>query len=347
MNKNAKKWIFNALFLALVFGATIYGLFNGQDFSELSKNLEKADFRWMIPAIFCVVMFICLESLIIYYLVHSLRCRARLPHCFLYSFAGFFFSCITPMAGGGQPAQIYLMNRDDIPVSVATPVLMVVTITYKLVLILVGAAFSSRRGGRIYRTRAAMVLARLCACVQLYGAAARARILPNACGAAAAVVHETLCAPFLPGEGKAMGGAAWRLRNAVQGCFGLLQNAYAGYIDRTARNVCAALCTVWRNVFFLPRAWSAGGWLYKAGGASGDDLGSGGYAAAAGRDGHNRVAVSEDVFPHMGRCGAAGAHCEPRDKLLHTAHHLRRVHGAGILHYCKKEERVKSGRSRT
>ena len=149
MNKNAKKWIFNALFLALVFGATIYGLFNGQDFSELSKNLERADFRWMIPAIFCVVMFICLESLIIYYLVHSLRCRARLPHCFLYSFAGFFFSCITPMVGGGQPAQIYLMNRDDIPVSVATPVLMVVTITYKLVLILVGAVVLLFRPGAV------------------------------------------------------------------------------------------------------------------------------------------------------------------------------------------------------
>lgn len=51
---------------------------------------------------------------------------------------GFFFSCITPSAGGGQPAQVYYMRKNMIPVPVATVVLMVVTITYKSVLVVIG-----------------------------------------------------------------------------------------------------------------------------------------------------------------------------------------------------------------
>ena len=47
-------------------------------------------------------------------------------------------SCITPSAGGGQPAQVYYMRKNMIPVPVATVVLMVVTITYKSVLVIVG-----------------------------------------------------------------------------------------------------------------------------------------------------------------------------------------------------------------
>lgn len=59
-------------------------------------------------------------------------------HCFLYSFVGFFFSCITPSATGGQPAQIYYMKKDKLSIPVSTLVLMIVTITYKLVLVVLG-----------------------------------------------------------------------------------------------------------------------------------------------------------------------------------------------------------------
>ena len=59
-------------------------------------------------------------------------------HCALYSFVGFFFSCITPSATGGQPMQIYYMKKDKLPIPVTTLVLMIVTITYKAVLVLIG-----------------------------------------------------------------------------------------------------------------------------------------------------------------------------------------------------------------
>ena len=53
-------------------------------------------------------------------------------------FVGFFFSCITPSASGGQPMQLYYMKKEKISLPVSTVILMIVTITYKAVLVVVG-----------------------------------------------------------------------------------------------------------------------------------------------------------------------------------------------------------------
>ena len=135
-----KKGIFNGLFLAAVFFITIYSVFHGQDMGQLFTYIKNADIRYWLAAVVCVIFFIGSESVIIYYMMRSIKQTVRLMHCFLYSFVGFFFSCITPSATGGQPAQIYYMRKDKIPVPVSTLVLMIVTITYKLVLVVLGLA---------------------------------------------------------------------------------------------------------------------------------------------------------------------------------------------------------------
>ena len=67
--------------------------------------------------------------------------RVSFVSCSRYSFIGYFFSAITPSASGGQPVEIYYMNRDGIPVSTSTPMLMVTTILYKIVLVALGVVF--------------------------------------------------------------------------------------------------------------------------------------------------------------------------------------------------------------
>ena len=88
----------------------------------------------------CVVLFILGESVIIFYMMRTLGAKVKIGHCALYSFVGFFFSCITPSASGGQPMQIYFMKKDKLPIPVTTLVLMIVTITYKAVLVVIGIA---------------------------------------------------------------------------------------------------------------------------------------------------------------------------------------------------------------
>ena len=109
--ENKKKMIFNVVFLLLVFGGTLYGIFHGEDLGEIAEILKTVRLPWLIPGTGCVIFFIWGESIILHYLMGNLGIKIKKWTCFLFSSVGFFFSCITPSASGGQPAQIYDMNK--------------------------------------------------------------------------------------------------------------------------------------------------------------------------------------------------------------------------------------------
>ena len=133
-----KKVIGNTILLAVVFGLTIYGVFHGEDLGALKESIMHADIRWLIPGIGLVTFFIWGESIIIWYMMRTFQIHLKKWICFLFSSVGFFFSCITPSATGGQPMQIYYMKKEKIPIPVSTVILMIITITYKLVLVVIG-----------------------------------------------------------------------------------------------------------------------------------------------------------------------------------------------------------------
>ena len=134
------KRIGNLLFLVLVFGLTVYSVFYGEDLREIFRLLDQANVYDIIPGILCVFLYIGGEAVILRYLLHTQNIRIPFFHCCLFSFTGFFYSSITPSASGGQPMQVLLMRKDGVPVAVSTVVLAIVTITYKLVLVILGIA---------------------------------------------------------------------------------------------------------------------------------------------------------------------------------------------------------------
>lgn len=140
MKRPDKKTIFNILFLVIVFALTLWSVFSGVDFGQLASYLSDANPIYTVLSIVCVIGFILGESVIIHYLLKTLGTNIEFSHCCLYSFIGFFYSCITPSASGGQPMQIVAMRKDKIPVAVSAVVLAIITITYKLVLVVIGTA---------------------------------------------------------------------------------------------------------------------------------------------------------------------------------------------------------------
>ena len=140
--KSRKKIIFNGVFLAVVFALTVYGVFHGEDLSSMMDAIHRADKRWLVPGIALVAFFIWGESIIIWYMMRSSGICLKKRTCFLFSSVGFFFSCITPSASGGQPMQIYYMKKEKIYIPVSTVILMIVTITYKLVLVVIGVGIA-------------------------------------------------------------------------------------------------------------------------------------------------------------------------------------------------------------
>lgn len=136
--KKYKKVLIDAVLFFAIIGLTLYGVFHGEDLSGLGDVIKECNVLWLIPAVPLVLFFIAGESIVIWHMLGCYGIYVKERICFLFSAVGFFFSCVTPSASGGQPMQIYFMKKEDIPVPIATVILLVVTITYKLVLVVVG-----------------------------------------------------------------------------------------------------------------------------------------------------------------------------------------------------------------
>ena len=136
--KKINKNIFNVIFLLALLAVTVWLIFKDQDAGQIFKLLSGISPLFLLICFVLVILYVCSESVIIKYLMHTVNIKVPLFNCIRYSFVGFFYSCITPSASGGQPMQIFFMKRQNIDIPTATIILMVVTIEYKFVLVALG-----------------------------------------------------------------------------------------------------------------------------------------------------------------------------------------------------------------
>ncbi len=132
-----------ALFL-LIMVLTFYALLGGRDLSEIARAIRRMSMWYLIPSVALAIFFVCAEGYMIWYLLRAMKANknrekgSSLFRCIQYSFIGFFYSGITPSATGGQPVQLYYMNKDGNRGSDSTVVLMTVALAYKFVLVVMG-----------------------------------------------------------------------------------------------------------------------------------------------------------------------------------------------------------------
>ena len=138
MPKRYGKQIFNAVFFLAVFALTVWAVFQGADPVQTLACLKQADPLWVFLGVVFTLAFIISESAILFYIMRTQNAKVRFSRCCLYSFVGFFYSAITPSASGGQPMQVVMMRKDGISPAVSSVVLAIVTILYKLVLVVIG-----------------------------------------------------------------------------------------------------------------------------------------------------------------------------------------------------------------
>ena len=140
MNKKTRKNILNVLFLITLMVITIWAVLGDQDFDGILEQVRSISPIFLCIGFILVILYVCGESVIIKYLLHTVHIKAPILDCIRYSFVGFFYSCITPSASGGQPMQIYYMKKRKIDIPTASIILLLVTIEYKFVLVFIGVA---------------------------------------------------------------------------------------------------------------------------------------------------------------------------------------------------------------
>jgi uncharacterized protein (TIRG00374 family) len=130
------KVVANAVFLITVFILTFCLIFKDQEMSKVKESIHEVKASYLILGIILALMFIFCESVIIHYLMRTVKQKITFLRCIIYSFVGFFFSAVTPSSSGGQPVQVMWMKRDKISVAVSSLVLMIVTAAFKAVLMI-------------------------------------------------------------------------------------------------------------------------------------------------------------------------------------------------------------------
>lgn len=135
-NRNRKR--IQVLLFVGIMGLTFYAVFHKQDLPKIWDAICKMSWVSILVAMALSIFFASAEGIMMWYLLRSMGNKCRLCQCLRYSFVGFFYSGITPSATGGQPMQLYYMNKDGWKVSESTVILMTMALAYKLVLVIVG-----------------------------------------------------------------------------------------------------------------------------------------------------------------------------------------------------------------
>ncbi|MDP4132529.1 MAG: lysylphosphatidylglycerol synthase transmembrane domain-containing protein [Bacillota bacterium] len=133
MKKNKTLW--SLFILIALIAVTFYYLIRNYEIKKLINTIMQINPIYLAAGLLFMFIFIASEGLGIRALLRSFNYRHSYLKCLKYSFLGFYYCSIMPVSGG-QPVQIYYMNKDEIEVGDASLCIMLITICYQLGILL-------------------------------------------------------------------------------------------------------------------------------------------------------------------------------------------------------------------
>lgn len=144
--KVKKKYVWGVLFLAALFGLTLYYLLRGDGLRQLIHAVRQANPVYLAAGLAVMIGFVVCEAWNTRLVMRPLCGKVPFLHCLKYAFAGFYFSAITPSASGGQPAQMVLMAKDHIEVPHSALCYLMIGAVYQVSMLLYAGAMLLVRG---------------------------------------------------------------------------------------------------------------------------------------------------------------------------------------------------------
>ena len=122
--KTIKRFIRNIIFFIALIVLTFGILFKDQDMNKLFNTIKIVKTPWVVLGFFVMLLFFYMEAYNIKSILNSFGEKISIFKAYKFSLIGFFFSAITPAATGGQPMEIYYMNKEKISGAHATMALL-------------------------------------------------------------------------------------------------------------------------------------------------------------------------------------------------------------------------------
>ena len=131
------KKVFNYILLLLV---TIIVLFLclKDNYDAIINTLISMDIKWLIVGFICILMYWFLKTLPLYYFTKSHKKDFTYKSAIILLLRTQFVNAITPFATGGQPYQVYYLNKEGIRSSTSTSIILENFIVYQIALVFLG-----------------------------------------------------------------------------------------------------------------------------------------------------------------------------------------------------------------
>lgn len=134
-----KKGGLGILFMIALMAVTGAVLFRDKSAGILWAGLRQIKPWFLLLGLLLMTGYVGCEAMCSRLILGRLGHRVPYRRCMGYSFVGFYVSSVTPSATGGQPAQIYYMNRDGIPAACGALNMMLIAMCYQVSSLLWGA----------------------------------------------------------------------------------------------------------------------------------------------------------------------------------------------------------------
>lgn len=127
------KRVFNSLVIILCVSIVLYFCFSPDGLVELIQKGKSVSLLWLSGAVFFQLANMFIDSIITKLLIKQNYKNFPFIESVKVALVGHFFSAVTPSSSGGQPMQIYYMNKKGINVGFATSVLIQKFLVFQVV----------------------------------------------------------------------------------------------------------------------------------------------------------------------------------------------------------------------
>lgn len=137
--------IFTALFIVFVLGVLAFTFYrdffaSGKDFpdGEYLKTILKEGWIALLAAVICVAIYYFFKGLKLSVMCKKLTGKFHLKTCIETGVIGLYYNCITPLAVGGQPFEIYHLSKHGVHGGAAASLPIAAFFTNQLAFVIVG-----------------------------------------------------------------------------------------------------------------------------------------------------------------------------------------------------------------
>lgn len=136
MKTNGKK-IFNFFLLLIITSIVLYFSLK-DDFNTIINEIFNMNPIWLLVSVLLLICYWLFKSIVTHRLIIKFNKEYSLKKAIRLMLITNFFNAITPFASGGQPFEIYSLNKDKVKVTDASNIVIQNFIVYQIALVILG-----------------------------------------------------------------------------------------------------------------------------------------------------------------------------------------------------------------